>query len=167
MSRKIKLVKFRRQHITPQYIGWLNDSELVQYSEQRHHKHTYETCLEYYKSFIGSPNLFYAVIDAESNEHVGNINAIIDTYNSVADIGILIAKGNHGYGFVAWSKMIEILFNEKKARKITAGTMAMNDSMIKIFKKSKMQKEYVKKRHFLCDKKEVDLLGYCIYNDNI
>ena len=164
MSRKIKLVKFRRQHITSQYIGWLNDSELVQYSEQRHHKHTYETCIEYYKSFIGSPNLFYAVIDAESNEHVGNINAIIDTYNSVADIGILIAKGNHGYGFAAWSIMIEILFNEKKVRKITAGTMVINDPMIKIFKKSNMKEEYRKKRQFMVERKEIDLIGYCIFN---
>ena len=164
MHNKIKLVKFTIQHITPQYIGWLNDQKLVKYSEQRHSKHTYETCLEYYQSFLGSPDLFYAVINVKTNEHVGNIKATIDTNNSVADIAILIAKGNHGYGFAAWSKMIEILFNEKKVRKITAGTMAINHPMIKIFKKSNMKEEYRKKRQFMIANQEIDLLGFCIFN---
>ena len=165
MNKEIKLEQFTRGHITPQYISWLNDRELVKYSEQRHYKHTFKTCLEYYKSFIGSSNLFYAVTDAESNEHVGNITAFIDVHNKVADIGILIAKGNQGYGLAAWKMMIQILFYEKKIRKITAGTMATNHTMIKIFEKSNMQKEYVQKRQFIRNNNEIDLIGYFIINE--
>ena len=165
MNKEIKLEQFTRGHITPQYIGWLNNRELVKYSEQRHHKHTYKTCLKYYESFIGTPNLLFAVIDTKTNEHVGNINAFIDIYNAVSDIGILIAKGNQGYGLAAWKMMIQILFFEKKIRKITAGTMATNHTMIKIFEKSNMQKEYVQKRQFLSNNNEIDLIGYFIINE--
>ena len=112
LSSKVKLVNFSKKYITQDYIGWLNNPELLKYSEQRHYNHSYETCLKYYKSFDGTSNIFNAVLDISSNEHVGNITAIVDKNNNVADIAILIAKGNCGYGFSAWSEMIKKLFNE-------------------------------------------------------
>lgn len=164
MSKDIKLVKFERKYISPKYINWLNDKKLVKYSEQRFYEHSYESCYDYYKSFLGTPNLFFAVIDESTKEHVGNITAIVDTYNSAAKMAILIAKGNNNYGFMAWSKMIKILFNEKKVRKIFAGTVELNIPMIKIFQKCNMEEEYRKKKQFIIDGKEVDEIGYCIFN---
>lgn len=164
MSKKVKLIKFTLKHITREYIDWLNDANLLKYSENRHYKHSYETCLKYYESFIDTSNLFYAVTDIKTKEHVGNINAYIDTFNKVADIGILISKGNMGYGFSAWEIMIKKLFHEKNIRKVTAGTMANNYAMIKIFKKAGMKKEYVKNRQFIFNNREIDFLGYCIFN---
>jgi len=156
---------FDYSFITNEYINWLNSSELMKYSEQRHVKHTFESCKQYIEGFIDSTNLLFAIIDSESNDHVGNINAYIDINNGIADIGVLVGKGGKGYGYAAWMKMIEILFQEKNIRKITAGTMSENILMLKIFEKSGMKYEYTKKDQFIYDGNSVNLIGYCIFKE--
>ena len=106
--------------------------------------------------------LFYAIIENQDNQHVGNINAYIDSNNQTADIGVLIGKGGRGFGFLAWNKMIKVL-KEKKIRKITGGTAALNIPMIKIFKKSGMSFEYSMKDHLIIEKKFIDLHVYSIF----
>ena len=160
---EIKLVNFEENFITPTYISWLNNSELMKYSEQRHKTHNYETCKEYLKSCLQNKDiLFYAIINNQNSEHVGNINAYIDPYNKTADIGILIGKGGKGFGFLAWKKMISVL-KEKKIRKITGGTAALNIPMIKIFKKSGMNFEFSMKDHLIIDNKFVDIQVFSIF----
>jgi RimJ/RimL family protein N-acetyltransferase len=166
-KNKIILKKFDKEFITKNYLGWLNDKNLMRYSENRHKKHTWVSCEKYIDDMIGSGNLLYAIIDRVSNLHVGNINAFIDTNNSVADIGILIGVPRKGYGGDAWIAMIQKLFLDKKIRKVTAGTMAINKAMIKIFINTGMEFEYSKKDHFMIENNLVDLIGYSIFNPNV
>ena len=165
-KNKIILKKFDKAMITKNYLGWLNDKNLMRYSENRHKKHTQISCEKYFEDMINSGNLIYAIVDRASNLHVGNINAYIDTNNSIADIGILIGIPRKGYGGYAWTAMIQKLFFDKKIRKITAGTMATNEAMIKIFINSGMELEYSKREHFMVDNNLVDLIGYSIFNPN-
>mgnify|MGYP006139229499 CR=1 FL=1 len=37
----VTVTNFTRRHLTSNYISWLNDQELVKYSEQRHLNHTF------------------------------------------------------------------------------------------------------------------------------
>jgi len=152
--------KFEKKFIKKKYINWLNDKYLMRYSDRRFEKHTPITCLNYLRSFKKTNNYFYAILDSQTNEHIGNITAIVDVNNSVADIGILIGKRSMGYGKAAWSKMMNILF-DLGIRKVTGGAMNNNLAMIKIFKSSGMQFEYKKIRQYLYKKKYVDLVGYC------
>ena len=62
MKNIIKLKKFNKTYITPQYISWLNDKKLMQFSEQRHYNHNKKTCLNYLKKYTNSGNLFFAII---------------------------------------------------------------------------------------------------------
>jgi RimJ/RimL family protein N-acetyltransferase len=136
----------------------------MQYSDRRHKQHNKESCTEYLKGFKNSDDKFFAIIDKNTKEHVGNITAIVDKKNITADIGILVGKNNQGYGLVAWKEMINYLFS-KKIRKITGGAMINNKAMVKIFKKSKMKLEYIKKKQYLYKKnKPIDFIGYCIFN---
>ena len=162
----VVLQHFDYSFITKEYISWLNNPELMKYSEQRHKKHTFESCKEYYEAFHNSTNLLFAIIDSASNEHVGNINAYIDIYNGTADVGVLVGKPQKGYGYIAWIKMIAILFQKKNIRKITAGTMSENIPMIKIFEKSGMKYEYTKKDQFVYDGNSINLIGYCIFKED-
>ena len=161
----VKLVEFDKKFITKDYLSWLNNSNLMRYSEQRHKKHTYESSERYIKNFLDGQNLIYAIIDIENNKHVGNINAYIDYNNNVADIGILVGYGGRGYGKLAWRKMINILFTKKNIRKISGGTAALNNPMIKIFESSGMTFEYSIKKHLLINNEEVDLVVYCVFNE--
>ena len=166
MNKKkiIKLKRFNKKNITKKYIQWLNNKDLMQYSDRGHMQHNKESCTKYLKSFKNSDDKFFAIIDKNTKEHVGNITVIIDKINITADVGILIGKNNQGYGLVAWREMINYLFS-KKIRKITGGATINNKAMIKIFKKSKMKLEYIKIKHYLDKKnKPIDCIYYCIFN---
>lgn len=102
-------------------------------------------------------NLYLAIIN--NNDHIGNISAYLDNYNSIADISIILAEQGKGYGINSWNEIIKIL-RKKNIRKITASTMIINKPMIKIFKKSGMKIEYKKKKYFKFNKKYIDLVGY-------
>ena len=163
---KVTLKEFNESFITKEYVSWLNDPELMKYSQQRHLTHTIESCRAYFESFKGSDNLLYAILEPNDNRHVGNINAYIDKYNGTAAVGILVGKTGRGYGFSAWKEMMDILFRGNNVRKVTAATMAVNVPMIKIMKKANMQYEYTKQAQFLLNGKSVDVVGYCVFKDD-
>lgn len=157
----IKLVKFRKKFITKTMIGWLNDKNLMRYSEQRFFKHTKASCIKFYLDNLRNKNLYYAIFD--ENKHVGNIKAVIDKFNSVAGIRILIAYKNRGYGNIAWKQIMDILI-KRGVRKIVGGTMVENKAMIKIFKNNGMKLEYKKIKHFKFKRKYIDLVGYYYFS---
>lgn len=130
----ISLRKLNNSFITTKYINWLNDKKLMIYSQHRHFKHTYNSCKKYVDYFEKSNNALYAIIDTKSNVRVGSINEYIDTYNGLADIGILVGISGKCYGYAAWQIMIEKLFSNKNIRKLSAGTMADNMPMLKYLK---------------------------------
>lgn len=167
-TKRLILKPFCEEYLTEEYVSWLNDDELVKYSEQRHYKHTFKSCKEYYLSFQDAENLFYAILLKENENHIGNINVYIDKYNLLADIGILIgdkSASGCGYGTEAWTGMMGYLFERKDVRKITAGTMEHNRAMIIIFEKCKMEYEARKVRHYLFEGKEVDMVYYAAFRN--
>ena len=155
------LNKFTEKYVTEKYVGWLNDPVLMKHSEQRHYSHDIDSCIRYVNSFTGTKNLLYAVVDSNTHQHVGNINAYIDSFNRTADVGVLIGIGGKGYGLSAWNKMLDLLFSsDLNIRKVTAGTMNENKAMLRIFEKSGMSYEYTKIRHFCFEKRLVDMKVY-------
>ena len=157
----IKLVKFKKNFITKTMIGWLNDKNLVRYSQQRFFKHTKVSCTKFYLDNLRNKNLYFAIFD--ENRHVVNARAVIDKFNSVADISILIAYQDHGYGNSAWKKMMNILV-KRGVRKITGGAMITNKAMIKIFINNRMKLEYRKIKHFKLQSSYIDLVGYYYFS---
>jgi hypothetical protein len=89
---KVLLRPFLQSDITPEYISWLNDPEVVRYSNQRFIKHTEATCREYWKSFRGTPNLFLSIRNQANDLPVGTMTAWISLPHGTVDIGILIGK---------------------------------------------------------------------------
>lgn len=151
---------FDTYHLTQNYVDWLNDKEVVRFSEQRHKTHTLESCLAYWQSLKNSPSLFWA-IETKAKVHIGNITAHFDIANGSADIGILIGNKScwgKGYGQEAFSTVCEFLLEHASIRKVTAGTMAWNVGMRKVMAKSGMIEDGIRKRHFLLCEEEVDLI---------
>jgi RimJ/RimL family protein N-acetyltransferase len=153
---------FEERHLTPRYVAWLNDPEVVRYSEQRHRRHTLESSRRYFESFRGSPNHFLAIeADAAHLGHVGNIGVAIDVPNRVADVSILVGEKRAwgtGLATVAWCGVLRELFDAQQMRKLTAGAMAANEPMLRLMRRSSMQIEAKKSRQFLLDGREVDLV---------
>jgi len=166
-TNRLLITPFRERHLSMRYVQWLNDPELMKYSEQRHKVHTLDTCREYYQSYKGTSNLFWAIEEVQTqNKHIGNINAYIDIHNRLADVGILIgAKEAHGkgYGLEAWIGVGNFLFDSIGIRKLAAGTMSVNVPMIKLMLRAGMIDDGVRKNHYLHNGREVDIVYMALF----
>ncbi len=169
-TRRLLIKPFNERHLTKRYVGWLNNSELMRYSEQRHKRHTVETCRSYWQSFEETPNYFWAIEDVENGlGHIGNINAHIDINNSLADVGILIGEKEaekKRYGTEAWIGVCNFLFQEAGIRKLTAGTLSVNLPMLKLMRYVGMIDDGVRKQHHIWEGQEVDIVHKAVFKED-
>ena len=169
VGNKACLRPFQKSDICNTYVSWLNDPEVVKYSNQRFLHHTIETSFNYLKSFRDTNNFFMAIEDRVTKELYGSITAYKQIYHSVAHIGLLIGNKKSwgkGVGFEAWTLMMNFLFTQCNVRKVTGGSLEVNAAMIRIMEKSIMTHEATKKNHELFNNKPVDVLYFCkFFND--
>jgi [ribosomal protein S5]-alanine N-acetyltransferase len=170
VTERLSIVPFKAEFLTEHYVSWLNDPEVVRYSEQRFKHHSISSCREYMESFDGSPNFFWAITTRSTgSENIGTLTAYVDVHNKVADVGILIGdktRWGKGYGAEAFRAVIDFLFREAGVRKVTAGTMAANKAMMALMRQASMEEECRRKRHFLLNDREVDLVHGAIFREN-
>jgi RimJ/RimL family protein N-acetyltransferase len=166
-TSRLEIVPFSEKHLTPRYVSWLNDPEVVNFSEQRHRKHTLESCTQYLRSFSGSPHYFWAItVIANDFDHIGNINAYVDYNNQIADVGILIGEKRawkQGYGLEAWNAVCNCLLNSIGMRKVHAGTMANNAPMLSIMSRSGMREDGRRHKHYLFQGSEIDIVYSALF----
>jgi len=164
----IGLHKMSQTLISDSYIGWLNDKELMRFSEQSRKLHTKESCLQYLKGFEGSCNCFWSIHSLSDDKQIGTMTAYIDEESQVADIGILIgdysARGT-GFGKEAFGLAIYYLFNVRNLRKVTGGTVEQNVAMIKIFEHHKMTREGTLRKQQLLNDQPFDIIRYGILKE--
>lgn len=159
-GKRLALQPFKAKHLSAEYVSWLNDPEVVRFSEQRHKKHTLKSCRAYVASFAGTPHHLWAIVSEEFG-HIGNLAATVDPANRVADLAILIGKRecwSQGFGAEAWTVAMQWLLGKGGMRKVTAGTMANNRGMLSVMKKAGMREEGRRRKHFVQDGRAVDLV---------
>jgi len=159
-TARLAIVPFSDAHLTEAYVSWLNDPEVVRYSEQRHHVHSLKSCRAFAEAFKASENSFCA-IEADRLAHIGNLVVSRDTANRTADMSIMIgapAAQGQGYGVEAWGAVLAHLLLTEGLRKVTAGTMAVNTAMIRVMERTGMTIEGVRPKQFLLDGTETDLI---------
>lgn len=155
----IKLLTFETTHLTKKYVSWLNDANIVKYSQQRHKKHSLISCKKYYDEQQSSNNYFLAIeLEDEKSTHVGNIGIAVDNNNKIADLAIIVCKSVWGLGIGsrAWILALNSIFEHLDIRMVTCETMAINQPMINLIKRSKMKINATLPKRFIFEGKEVD-----------
>lgn len=145
----------------------MNNKEHLKFSENRHRSATIESCHDYYDSFNFIDDVWFAIFHKKENKHIGNIRAIADKPNSIFDLGIIIGETDlkfKGAGTEAWFSFMYYLFKHLKVRRICAGTMEHNKAMLKIFKKTGMNRDGVWKDYFIFENGFSDYVHYAISN---
>jgi RimJ/RimL family protein N-acetyltransferase len=170
LTTRLCLMPFGKEHLTERYVAWLNDPEVVRYSEQRHRRHTLDSCAAYVESFRGTPNHLWAILCvADGRLHVGNANAYVDTHNGLADVGIMIGEKSHwgrGYAKEAWMGICDCLFRQLRVRKVTAGTVAANKGMLGVMESAGMVPDGTRLKHYQMDGHEVDVVHAALFRDD-
>ena len=164
----VTLSRFHRNDISTKYLSWLNDKEVVRYSNQRFIDHNLISSKKYLNSFSCSKNLFLSIKLKENNQMIGTMTAYFSFHNTV-DVGIMIGEKSlwgRGYGKDAWNALLFWLEKEFNVRKITAGTLASNRGMLKLIKQSGMSLEATKKDHEMLNNQPEDVLYFCKFSNS-
>jgi RimJ/RimL family protein N-acetyltransferase len=163
VGSKVELRSFAEDDITSDYVGWLNDPLVTRFSNQRFHTHSRESCRIYLRSFSGTDNLFLNVRKLDDGKPIGTMTAYVSPQHGTADLGILIGDRSvwgQGYGQDAWDTLAKYLATLPGMRKITAGTLARNEAMIRIVERSGMELEGRRKAQELVEGEPVDILNF-------
>lgn len=168
-TARLRIEPFEERHIDERYVGWLNDPQVVRFSEQRFRTHTLDSCRHYWQSFADTPNYFWAMMAKERAPcHIGNLNAYVDLRQGVADLGILIGEREtwgQGYGLEAWCAICHFLFDQEGIRKISAGCLSVNLAMVGIMKRAGMVPDGVRTNHHLFEGRPVDIVHAALFAD--
>lgn len=126
---------FQESDIDDTYLGWLNDKNLMRFSNQRFMSHNLNTAQTYLKTMRQEGNLFLAVCEEISQKSLGTVSIYLNRVHGTANMGILIgdsqARGR-GLGGKAWAASLDYLFCALGLRKVCAGTLDANVPMNKI-----------------------------------
>lgn len=168
-GRKVRLRAFADTDITAAYIGWLNDPVVTRFSNQRFVRHDVGTCRKYLASFAGTPNHFLSVRDLADDRALGTITVYVAAHHGTADVGILIgerAAWGTGIGQDAWDTLLAWLLARPDIRKATAGTLAVNQGMIRLAERSGMALEGRRLRQEIVAGEAVDILYFGKFTDD-
>lgn len=166
---RVTLMPFSERFLTQSYVDWLNDPELMRFSEQRHRRHTLESNAAYAAGFDHQTRFLWAIVDRRDGVHLGNINAYFDRPNGVADIGLLVghvSKQGQGLGGEAWIAAMHALFVIEGARKVTGGCAASNVPMRRIMERAYMRDDGVRFRQLVIDGVGVDVIHMAMFHDS-
>jgi RimJ/RimL family protein N-acetyltransferase len=166
---RLRLEPFSERHLTERYVGWLNDAELMRFSENRHARHTLDSCRAYWRSFDTEPHLFWAIVAKDASlGHVGNATAHVEERHGRADLGILIGeRAARGKGFAseAWLGLCDHLFRSRGLRKLTAGAVAPHAAMLRVMQKAGMLEDGRRTAHSLWQGQPVDVVHYALFRE--
>ncbi len=163
-GRNIALRPFAASDIGEYYISWLNDPQVVRYSNQRFRQHDRTSSQAYLASFQGSDNLFAAIERKTDGTLIGTMTAYVARHHGTVDVGLMVGERSvwgQGIGQDAWNTLCEWLLRPQSGlRKLTAGAARPNTAMLRIMERSGMQLEAVRREQEIIDGEAVDLLYY-------
>lgn len=169
IGKKLCLRDVRLSDAGGEYLQWMNDREVLKYTESRFHPYTRERLKEYIKTINKNPDfIFQAITLRDSGRHIGNIKlGPVDWNHRFGDIGIIIgAKDCWGLGYAAESirLLADFAFSSLKLHKLTAGCYVVNIPSIKAFEKAGFVREGFRPSQYLSDGRYVDLVCLGLLN---
>ena len=138
VSEKCFLKVIKTKDITEQYINWMNDYDVVKFTQQKKINHTRENVSKFVNEKLISNNdylfgIFY------NNNHIGNIKlGPINWDKKSSEISFVIGEKlmwGQGIGSSVVSKVIEFAINEINITKISGNYYQENIGSLKIFNK--------------------------------
>mgnify|MGYP001285617080 CR=1 FL=1 len=140
ITKRIYLKTLTDEYADGAYLKWMNDPEVMRYTESRFTNHTKEDLISYINSMnCSKENLLLGIFTIDQNRHIGNIKlGPIITHHDRADIGVIIGVKEYwskGYAHEAVKILTDFAFNHLQLHRITAGVYEDNKGSLKLFHK--------------------------------
>ena len=158
---QILLRDLRPSDVTQAYVEWMNDPDVVQYTESRFARHTLQTIRDFVQGFSESPtSILFGIFSKEEGLHIGNIKlGPVNWYHGLADLALIVGNKNfwgRGIAAEAIAMATRYAFDELRLCKVTAGCYSTNMASEKTFLKAGFRVEAVRPLHYVCDGLRVD-----------
>jgi len=168
-GKKISLRMLVEADCNERYLGWLLDPKINCFLETRWQKQSLESIRSFVKQMISdSDSYLFAIIDSESNFHIGNIKiGPIQRNHLHADVSYFIGeKSKWGQGFAsdAIQAVTKFGFTRLYLKNIYAGIYESNIASEKALIKSGYHRECVYKKQLRAGSGWEDHIIYAIYN---
>lgn len=162
-SRDVELFLLEPDHVTADYVQWLNDPAVNQFLESRFVTHDIGSTRDFVAGVLRDPSaLMWGIRWREADVHVGNIKlGPIDRRHRTGEIGLMIGareSWGKGLGATAIALVAEIASRQLGLRKLTAGCYGSNIGSARAFEKAGFVVEGVRRAHFLIDESPEDLI---------
>lgn len=168
-SERLFLKPLSKEHLTEEYVSWLNDPEVYKFLETSGN-YEYYMLEEYIKEIIRKQVFMWGIHLSETGSHIGNIKIDpINTRHGLAEYGILMGKKSEwgkGYAKEASIRIINFCFTELNIRKLMLGVVKDNSSAVKLYEKLGFETEGIYKQHGLYDGKYCDVIRMVLFNPN-
>jgi RimJ/RimL family protein N-acetyltransferase len=146
----VALAPLDPSQVTDEYVSWFNTVETFRYLGSKFPQTP--TSVRGYVASLQPPNFMSRIMLKDSGAHVGNI--ALQGFHPVhrrMELGIVIgdpAARGHGVGREACSLAVAYAFGHLNLHKITAGTVADNGGMTKVFLALGFDIEGTLKQHY-------------------
>lgn len=138
-NENIRLTHLSVDLVTDRYTDWMNDYEVVKFTESRFSTHTRTSIEQYVQAVEADANTLAWGIFVGS-EHIGNIKiGPVDWAHAYADIGLIIGLKNqwgHGYGTQSLELVRDWAFDIAHLHKLSAGFCDGNSGSVRAFEKA-------------------------------
>lgn len=166
-------VPFGKKHMhDPDYLKWLRDYEVMKTINRPEYLKPipFKEVKKYCESVMNSKHdIFSAIYDKEDDAFIGTLRIKLDPRAKNADIGILVGdRSRWGKGIATdiISAASAHLFTKMKMRKLTAGAMAVNAGMIRVFERLGFKREGILRKHDAFESKYCDHIYFgCFKNE--
>lgn len=163
IDRNLSLRTMAEKDITSAYVAWLNDDEVVQYTEQRFHHTSAGDVRKFIEKMAFNPTeLMYGIFF--DDQHIGNIKlGAINSQHQTANLSYLIgAKKCWGKGIasLAIGTITEIGFQKIGLMKICAGVYENNTASSQVLVKNGYSLEGRRVSQYVFKNRRIDALLY-------
>ncbi len=160
-GRQILLRDLKPCDVTQAYVDWMNDPDVVQYTESRFAQHTLQSIRDYVEGFAeNSSSILFGIFSKEEDIHIGNIKlGPVNWWHGLADLAIIVGNKKfwgQGIAAEAISLTSRYAFDELRLSKVTAGCYSTNKASEKTFLKVGFRVEAVRPLHYACNGVRVD-----------
>tara|TARA_Y100001960_G_C14402959_1_gene694324 strand:- start:147 stop:671 length:525 start_codon:yes stop_codon:yes gene_type:complete len=163
-SKNLLLKKLKIIDVTEFYVEWLNNPNTNRFLEVRHYKHTINSVRKFVLEMQNSKNDYLFGIFLRNKTHIGNIKiGPINFFHKIAEISYFIGDQKYlrkGYASEALIAIEDFAFKKLKLFKLSAGVYSNNIAGIKILKKVGYLQEGKRLKHYIYQKKRIDIIYF-------
>lgn len=153
--------------VSDDYVDWINDPEVVMYTESRFRKHTRHDIEQFVASVENDPtSIMWGLFIGP--KHIGNIKlGPVDWHHAYSEIGIILGSKSHwgkSYGTKAISLVSNWALETLSLHKLIAGICDGNTGSVRAFEKAGFDVEARQSSHYYLDGEYKDRLILARFN---